>query len=283
MSKSKVNSRFLSKLWCHTSAVVLIVEQTMITVWKKQSKKSCIYRRHFELHYHKTGAQRKRYRLVMKLNPVTTILDREESHLSEESKQLMSPVSVPRESPTKRVYQQYQFRLFEEQDKIKSFPDIDAILTPSGYTFPKYDIHVVLNHLKTNFLSVPEVTHCVQVDWELHVKLFYKISFYLYHNDFASEGNVVLREAKLPNLYQMRGETDVQYSRRIQNLIIKKKRIFSSSVIRYSFVLRYISLQTYRLLMKEFPFSSLTLLEKISERQFNARKYTKSLRSQGVI
>ena len=90
-------------------------------------------------------------------------------------------------------------------------------------------------------------------------------------------------EAKLPNLYQMRGETDVQYSRRIQNLIIKKKRIFSSSVIRYSFVLRYISLQTYRLLMKEFPFSSLTLLEKISERQFNARNYTKSLKSQGVI
>ena len=100
----------------------------------------------------------------MKLKPVTTILDREESHLSEEFKQLMSPVFVPRESPTKRVYQQYQFRLFEEQDKIKSFPDTDSILTPSGYTFPKYDIHVVLNHLKTNFLSVPEVTHCVQVD-----------------------------------------------------------------------------------------------------------------------
>ena len=41
----------------------------------------------------------------MKLKPVTTILDREESHLSEEFKQLMSPVFVPRESPTKRVYQ----------------------------------------------------------------------------------------------------------------------------------------------------------------------------------
>ena len=99
----------------------------------------------------------------MKLKPVTTILDREESHLSEEFKQLMSPVFVPRESPTKRVYQQYQFRLFEEQDKIKSFPDTDSILTPSGYTFQKYDIHVFLNCLKTNLLSVPEVTDCVQV------------------------------------------------------------------------------------------------------------------------
>ena len=101
----------------------------------KPSKKSCICRKQFEPHYYKTGAQSKRYRLVKKLKPVPTIFDPEESHLSAESKHLKSLVSVHRKSPTKRVYQQDQFKLFEEQDKIKSFDDIDSTLTSPGYTF----------------------------------------------------------------------------------------------------------------------------------------------------
>ena len=80
-----------------------------------------------------------------------TIFDPEESHLSAESKYLKSPISVPRKSPTKRVYQQDQFKLFEEQDIIKSFDDIDS----KGYTFQKYDDHVVFYHLETNVLNVP--------------------------------------------------------------------------------------------------------------------------------
>ena len=86
----------------------------------KPSKKSYICRKHFEPHYCKTGTNGKRHRLIKKLNPVPTIFDPEESHLSTESKCLKSPVSVPRKSATKRVYQQDQFKLFEVQDKIKS-------------------------------------------------------------------------------------------------------------------------------------------------------------------
>ena len=57
----------------------------------KPSKKSCICRKHFELHYYKTRAKGKRQRLIKKLNPVPTIFDPEESHLSAESKYLKSP------------------------------------------------------------------------------------------------------------------------------------------------------------------------------------------------
>ena len=103
-----------------------------------------------------------------------TIFDPEESHLSAESKYLKSPISVPRKSPTKRVYQQDQFKLFEEQDKIKSFDDIDSTLTPQWYACQKYDDHVVIYHLETKMLNVPEVTGCVRVDQNLHAKLFYK-------------------------------------------------------------------------------------------------------------
>ena len=103
-----------------------------------------------------------------------TIFHLEESNLSAEPKHLKLSVSVPRKSSTKRVYQQDQFKLFEEQDKIKSFDDIDSTLTPQGYTFQKNDDHVVFYHLETNVLNVPEVTDCVRVDRDLHVKLFYK-------------------------------------------------------------------------------------------------------------
>ena len=77
-----------------------------------------------------------------------TIFDPEESNLSAESKYFKPPVFVPRKSPTKRVYQQDQFNLFEEQDKIKSFDDIDSTLTPPGHTFQKYDDHVFFYHLE---------------------------------------------------------------------------------------------------------------------------------------
>ena len=64
-----------------------------------------------------------------------TIFDLVESHSSAESKHLKSPISVPRKSPTKIVYHQDQFKLFEEQDKNKIFDDISSTLTPPGYTF----------------------------------------------------------------------------------------------------------------------------------------------------
>ena len=95
--------------------------------------------KHFETHYYKTGAQGKQYRLVKNLKLALISFDPEQSHSSGESKQLKSPVSVPRKSPMKRVYQQDQFKLFEEQDRIKSFDDIDSTV----YTFQKYDDHVI--------------------------------------------------------------------------------------------------------------------------------------------
>ena len=71
-----------------------------------------------------------------------TIFDLEGS-LSAESKHLKLPASVPRKSPTKRVYQQDQFKLFEEQNKIKSFDAVNSTLRPPEYTFYKYNNLVV--------------------------------------------------------------------------------------------------------------------------------------------
>ena len=102
-----------------------------------------------------------------------TIFYLEESNLSTESKHLKFPVSIPRKSPTKRVYQQDQFQIFEEQDEIKSFDDINSTLTLPGYTFQKYGDFVVCYRLET-VLNVTEVTDCVRVDRDLNIKLLYK-------------------------------------------------------------------------------------------------------------
>ena len=92
-----------------------------------------------------------------------TIFDLEGRSLSAESKHLKLPASVPRKSPTKRVYQQDQLKLFEEQDKIKSFDAINSTLTPPEYTFQKYNNLVVFYRLET-VLNATEVPDCVRVD-----------------------------------------------------------------------------------------------------------------------
>ena len=117
-----------------------------------------------------------------------------ESHFLAESKNLKSPVSVPRKSLTKRVYQQDQFKLFQKQDKIKRFDVIDSTLKAPGYTFQKYDNGVVFYRFGTNVLYVPEVTGYVRVYWDLPVKFFYKDSLLPLRSGFVTECTVVLQE-----------------------------------------------------------------------------------------
>ena len=194
-----------------------------------------------------------------------TIFDLEESNLSAESKHLKLPVSVPRQSPTKRVYQQDQFKLFEEQDKIKSFDDINSTLTPPGYTFQKYDDLVVFYCLETA-LNVTEVTDCVRINRNLNVKSFYKGSPLPLPQWFHHGKNCHLTKKSMMqnflNYIRLEGEQTFNILEELKELKFKKKRTLLSNVVRCS-SLRYNSLQTYRLLMKEFPFPSLSLLKKI--------------------
>ena len=240
----------------------------------KPSKKSCICRKHCEPHYYKSRTKGKRYKLIKKLKPVPTIFDSEQSHLSAESKVLKLPISVPRKSRTKRVYQQDQFKLFEEQDNIKSFDDIGSTLTPPWYTFQKYDNHAVFYHLENNVLNVLETTDCVRVDQNLHVKLFYKGSLlplpqWLRNGRDCRLTRKVMMQ-NIPNYSKLEGEQTFSILEELKDFIFKKKIIFSSNVIRYSVLLRYTSLQTYQLLMTEFQFSSLSLVKKITEGQLDA-------------
>ena len=168
-----------------------------------------------------------------------TIFDLEESNLSAESKHLKLPVSVSRKSLTKRVYQQDQLKLFEEQDKIKSFDAINSTLTPPEYTFQKYNNLVVFYRLET-VLNVTEVPDCVRVDRDHNVKLFYKGSPLPLPQWFHHRRDCDLsKKSMMQNfLNYIRGRADVQYSRRAQtaqiqekkNNIVKSYSIFTSTL-----------------------------------------------------
>ena len=125
---------------------------------------------------------------------------------------------------------------------------------------------IMLSFTTSNVLNVPEVTDCVRVKQNLHVKLFYKGSPLplpqRFHHGRACRLTRKSMMQNLPNYIKLEGEQKFNILEEFKELKFKKKRTFSSNVIRYSFLLRYTSLQTYRLLMKEFPFPSLFLLKK---------------------
>ena len=58
---------------------------------------------------------------------------------------------------------------FLDHDTIKSFTDFDGTFAPSGYTFTKYDDHIVYYQMEINKLVVPHVG-CILVDRDLRVK-----------------------------------------------------------------------------------------------------------------
>ena len=247
---------------------------------------SRICKRHFEPKYFKTGATNARYRLIKGLKPVPTIRDPDVEE-SPEVAHMKAPVSVPRRSPRKRLFQEDEYSKFLEADIIRSFSDIDDKLTPSGWSISKFEEHLVFFKLTTNALSVPEVTSCIRVDNDLHVKLFYKGAPVPLPEWFRKGRDCKLTRRSmlqnLPNYIELEGEQTSSIFEELRKLQHQKKPKFSMDVIRYALLLRYTSLQSYRLNAEHFPLPSLSFLRKISEGGIDTVKGLKALKAKGKI
>ena len=86
-----------------------------------------------------------------------------------------------------------------------------------------------------------------------------------------------------PNYVQSEGERSSSVFEELRQLQFQKKPIYSSNIIRYALLLRYTSLQSYRMISKDFPLPSLSLLKKISEGGIDAVKCLKTLKAKGKI
>ena len=187
---------FLSVVWWIVVQTALVKKKTTVFAFRKEehlrktwikfvirkdwetTNLSYIWIKHFEDKYYQKGEGNKRFRLIKTLKPVPTIFDPSNPNFCNSSAcQVTSPVSIPRKSPRKRLYQEDKYQSFLADDVIKNFSDINKNICPSGYLFQQYGDGVVFFKLTNSHMLTPEVTGCIQVDSELHVKLFFKGCF----------------------------------------------------------------------------------------------------------
>lgn len=196
-------------------------------------------------------------------------------------------MSIPRKSPRKRIFQEEQYQTFLADDSIKTLSDINENLTPSGYSFKQKDDHVIFYKLIYNEMSVPEVSECILVDTELHVKLFYKGSpvplpqWFRYGRDCRLTHKSMLEN--FPAYLLSQTEKYDTVFEELREYKLKKRPVYSASVIRFTLLLRYTSIQSYRMLLKDFPLPSLALLKKICSGTIDAVKCAQTLKNEGKI
>ena len=192
-----------------------------------------------------------------------------------------------RRSPRKRSLQPDEYSEFIAKDNIHSLQNINEKDCPVGFTFTKYDDHIVLYRQVTNELHIPEVKECIRIDNELHVKLFYRGSPVPLPQWFRYGHNCKLTKKSMlenfPPYLNIQGENFSSVFEELSLRQFKKKEVFSTNLIQYALLLRYTSLQTYKLLLKEFPLPSVSLLNKIIEGNIDIIKTANLLYENGSL
>ena len=107
---------------------------------------SYICMNHFDNKYYPKTEGNKRFKLIKTLKPTLTIFDSSNLNFQNSwASQVTSPISIPRKSPRKRLYQEDQYQSFLAKNVIKTFSDINENLCPSGYSFQQCDDRVVFS------------------------------------------------------------------------------------------------------------------------------------------
>ena len=78
---------------------------------------------------------------------------------------------MPRRSPRKRIYQDDQYQTFMNYDLINKLSDIEESLSLTVFLFKKNNDYVIFYKIEFSKNRAPEVTKCIKIDKELHVRL----------------------------------------------------------------------------------------------------------------
>ena len=177
-----------------------------------------------------------------KLKPVPTIFDPIKVSTSTSTvSNLTSPISIsiPRRFPRKCTYQEDEYIKFLKTDLIKGFSEINDTFSPPGYLFKQHDDHIIFYKLTKNNDSIPEVTDCIRVDKNLHIKLFDKgspfpLPQWLCHgrNCWLSRKSIM---ENFPVYFQSQSETFSSVFDELREYKFNKRPVYSTKVIRYAF------------------------------------------------
>ena len=146
-------------------------------------------------------------------------------------------------------------------DLINKFSDIDEGLSLAGFLFKKDNDYVTFFKIEFSEKRAPEVTGCIKIDKELHVKFFVKGCLAPLPQCLRRGTDCCLtRKSMLENFpVYLRTYADNHFSifEQLLQYRFTKKPIYSANIIRYSLLLRYTSIQLHKVLFQDFPLLSL--------------------------
>ena len=224
----------------------------------------------------------KQPRLIKSALPVPTI---QPVGVYDETPSCRPLPSTSRKPPTQRIFQEDEMDQYRKAFHVTSFEDVDESLLnflDSGYRFAKHGDHAVLYKFVLNELSIPQITECIRIDSSLHVKLFYKNSPVPLPPWFRKGTNCTFKSKDmLTNFSSYIRETSEKWGDvldEIQQIRYMKAPVYSANLLRYSLMLRYSSLQAYKVMMEEFKLPSLALLQKLTAGKIDTMKTAKLLK-----
>ena len=218
--------------------------------------------KHFEGKFLKKGEHKKRFRLIKTLKSIPTI------YLASTKTSSTYKVCLPRKFPKKRVFQD-QYDKFKRNNNIISLESITESDCPQGYLYTKY-VDVAFCKIVLNELHVPEVTACMRVDDRLHMKLFLRGS----PVPLPQWAKVCLKIFYRTSNHKQK---TFLFLKKLERRQFKNNQVYSSEIKQYALLLRYTSLQWYKLLLDEFPLPSISLSNKIKEDNIDTLKAAKLL------
>ena len=248
-----------------------------------QLKTIFVCEKHFEEKYVHRNA--KYPRLLKHLKPIPTI----PPDGLREIPSLQPSVHTLRKAPKQRIFQEDELETFKKQDEIKDFGGIDQTLIKYfGYDYlcSRYEDHAIFYKMEKDSLSVPEITHCIRIDSNLHVKLYHKRCPIPLPEWFRRANCKLSSKSMLENFpiyIQQESERFGGVLDELRQLKYKTSPVYSANLIRYALMLRYTSLPAYKLLMEEFKLPSVSLLRRITAGKLDALKTAKVLRENGNI
>ena len=212
----------------------------------KPTLSSFICIKHFQEKYYKKSKNKKRYRLPKTLKPAPTIFNPNIQTLQcSSSSRIISPVTVPRRTPRKRIYQDDQYQSFMNYDLIKKLSDIKESLSLACFLFKENKDYVTFYKIEFSEKRAAEVTECIKIDKELHLKLFFKGCPVPLPQWFCQGTDCHLtRKSMLENLpVYLRTYADNNSSifEELLQYRFTKKTISSANIIRYSLLQSFTS------------------------------------------
>ena len=195
----------------------------------------------------------KQPRLNKNLNPVPTI---QPLGVYEDKPSCLPSIPKARKPPKQRVFQPDQQPQYESTFVVESFEDINESLLElldSAFKCSTYEDHVVYYKTVMDDLSIPQITQCIRIDSELHVRLFFKGSPVPLPDWFRkNSSSKFTNKSQLPEFcshIKRESEKWGDVLDELQQLRYKKSPVYSANLIRYALMLRYSSLQAYKLMM----------------------------------